>query len=49
MSKENNIDEVLESLRTVKNYCKGTECKECPFLNRGECGLSHDTPNNWIL
>lgn len=45
----NNIDEVLEALRKVKEYCKSRRCSECLFKSNYRCSLMMDTPDKWDL
>ena len=46
----NNIDEVLEALRKVQNYCNSVKCGNCKLRTRdGRCGVCKNTPDEWNL
>lgn len=31
------INNVIEAAKTIKEFCKGNECENCPFMQREEC------------
>lgn len=45
-------DELLKALQTIKEECKkhNDKCKGCPMRDSyGNCGVVHQTPNQWKL
>lgn len=44
-------DNLLKALKLIQEECKECErCIDCPFLDGNEeCGITSDSPSNWML
>ena len=47
--KRKDLVKVSRAIDTIKNYCKGRGCHDCPFFSsRYGCKFTVDTPDGWV-
>lgn len=42
-------EEILNALRIIKDECRGTECKDCPFSDDALRCRVHESPFSWDI